>query len=149
MSTKLIDKIGRYLIRLIISSFAVAITAWLLGGVHIGEPRYLNALMVAFVLSLLNSFIKPALVFFSIPVTIFSFGFFLLVINAGIILLASNIVDGFKVDGFWWALAFSIILSFVTAILDAIGNTKVRRIDHTENYTRTDKENDDLNNQEF
>jgi putative membrane protein len=149
MSTKLIDKIGRYLIRLVISSFAVAITAWLLSGVHIGEPIYLNALMVAFVLSLLNSFIKPILVFFSIPVTIFSFGFFLLVINAGIILLASNIVDGFKVDGFWWALAFSIILSFVTAILDAIGNTKVRRIDHTENYTRTDKENDDLNNQEF
>ena len=149
MSKELTEKIGRYIIRIVISSFAVAITAWLLGGVHIGEPQYLNALMVAFVLSLLNSFIKPALVFFSIPITLFSFGFFLLVINAGIILLASNIVDGFKVDGFWWALAFSIILSIVTAILDAIGNTKVRRINHTENYTRTDEENDDLNNQEF
>lgn len=149
MSSKLIDKIGRYLVRLVISSFAVAITAWLLGGVHIGEPKYINALLVAFVLSLLNSFIKPLLVFFSIPVTIFSFGFFLLAINAGIILLASNIVDGFKVDGFWWALAFSIILSIVTAILDAIGNAKIRRINHTDNYTHIDKENDDLNNQEF
>jgi putative membrane protein len=127
----------------------VAITAWLLGGVHIGEPRYLNALMVAFVLSLLNSFIKPILVYTSIPVTIFSFGFFLLVINAAIILLASNIVDGFKVDGFWWALAFSVILSIVTAILDAIGNAKVHRIDRKDNYTHIDEENDDLNNQVF
>ncbi len=149
MSNDLTGKIGRYIIRIVISSFAVAITAWLLGGVHIGEPKYINALIVAFVLSLLNSFIKPVLVFFSIPVTIFSFGFFLLVINAGIILLASSIVDGFKVDGFWWAVAFSIILSIVTAILDAIGNAKIIRINRQENHTRIDKENDDLNNQEF
>jgi putative membrane protein len=68
------------------------------------------------------------LIFLSIPITVFSLGFFLLVINAIIILLASNIVEGFVVDGFWWALAFSLILSIVTAILDAIGGTKVKKI---------------------
>lgn len=149
MSTELTNKIGKYILKIIISSFAVAITAWLLSGVHIGEPKYLNALMVAIVLSLLNSFIKPVLVFFSIPITIFSFGFFLLVINAIIILLASNIVEGFTVDGFWWAVAFSIIMSIVTAILDAIGKTKIIRVNQNKPYNQVDKENDDLNNQEF
>lgn len=141
MHNQFLNKFGRYLIRLIISSFAVAITAWLLKGVHIGEPQYINALIIALVLSLLNSFIKPVLVFFSIPLTIFSFGLFLLVINAIIILIAGNIVDGFRVDGFWWAIAFSIILSITTSILEGIGKAKIQR-------SKRDP-NDDLNNQEF
>lgn len=128
MNQSFLSKVWQYLIRIIVSSFAVAITAWLLRGVHIGEPQYITALVVAVVLSLLNSFIKPMLIFLSIPITVFSLGFFLLVINAIIILLASNIVEGFVVDGFWWALAFSLILSIVTAILDAIGGTKVKKI---------------------
>lgn len=130
MTRRFIDKAGRYLIKIIISSFAVAISAWLLEGVHIGEPKYITALIVAVVLSMLNSFIKPILVLFSIPITIFTFGLFLLAINAIIILLTSNIVKGFVVDGFWWALAFSLMLSITTALLDAIGNAKIRRIDH-------------------
>jgi putative membrane protein len=128
MNQSFMSKVWQYIIRIIVSSFAVAITAWLLRGVHIGEPQYITALVVAVVLSLLNSFIKPMLIFLSIPITVFSLGFFLLVINAIIILLASNIVEGFVVDGFWWALAFSLILSIVTAILDAIGGTKVKKI---------------------
>ncbi len=141
METTFSQKLGRYLLRIIISSFAVAISAWLLTGVHIGEPQYINALVIAVVLSFLNSFIKPILLFFSIPLTIFSFGLFLLVINAVIILLAGNIVDEFKVDGFWWAIAFSLILSLTTSILESIGKAKVIRIKRDEN--------DDLNNQEF
>lgn len=141
MEKTFLQKLGKNIIRLIISSFAVAITAWLLNGVHIGEPQYLNALLIAVTLSLLNSFVKPILVFFSIPITLFSFGLFLLVINAIIILIAGNILEDFKVDGFWWAIAFSIILSITTSILDAIGKTKVHRIKRDEN--------DDLNNQVF
>lgn len=135
------QKLGRYLIQIVISSFAVAIAAWLLSGVHIGEPQYITAIIVAVVLSFLNSFIKPVLLFFSIPLTIFTLGLFLLVINAIIILIAGNIVEEFKVDGFWWAVAFSVILSITTSILEALGNTKVIRVEKDEN--------DDLNNQEF
>ncbi|MDX5421728.1 MAG: phage holin family protein, partial [Hymenobacteraceae bacterium] len=51
---------------------------------------------------------------------ILTLGLFLLVINALIILLASAIVPGFTVDGFWWALLFSLVLSIITAILDAL-----------------------------
>jgi len=56
----------------------------------------------------------------TIPVTILSFGLFLLVINALMILLAARLVEGFHVNGFWWALLFSFILSIVTSVLDGV-----------------------------
>jgi putative membrane protein len=54
----------------------------------------------------------------SLPITFFTLGLFLLVINALIILFADKLVDGFKVDGFWTALWFSLVLSLVSSLLD-------------------------------
>ncbi|OYX82997.1 MAG: hypothetical protein B7Y83_12965 [Flavobacteriales bacterium 32-34-25] len=67
--------------------------------------------MVAVVLGLLNIFVKPILVLFTLPITFFTLGLFLLVINGLIIILCDNIVGGFDVDNFFTALLFSIILS--------------------------------------
>ena len=67
------------------------------------------AVIVALVLSLLNFLVKPLLVILTLPVTIITFGLFLLVINALIILMAGGLVSGFAVDGFWWALLFSLL----------------------------------------
>jgi putative membrane protein len=120
-----IQKIGFYLIKLVISSFAVYITGWLLPNVEIGHPAYLNSLLIAFVLLVLNKYLKPVLIILTIPVTLFTFGFFLLIINAVIILLSSEFVDSFVVDGFWTALFFSIILSIVTSLLESIGRIKI------------------------
>lgn len=103
-------------INIIISSFAILVSAYLLPGVRL--ENYFIALLVAGVLTFLNHFIKPLLVFFTIPITIFTFGFFLLVINAIIILLTDYIVDGFEVSGFWWALIFSLVTSFTTFIFE-------------------------------
>jgi putative membrane protein len=61
--------------------------------------------------------VKPILVILTLPVTIITFGLFLLVINAAIILLASKLIDGFYVNGIWWALLFSLLLSFLQSIL--------------------------------
>lgn len=108
----------RFLTRLVVSSLAVTFASFLLPGVHIDDA--LTAVIVAFVLSLLNGFIKPVLVLLTIPVTLFSFGLFLLVINALIILLADRIVSGFSVDGFWTALFFSVLLSLITSLLEAL-----------------------------
>lgn len=127
METKKRNKITSYIFKIIISSFAVLITAWLLPGVSIGEPRYINSLLIALVLSFLNSFLKPVLILLTIKVTFYTFGLFLLVINAIIILLAGHFIEGFEVKGFLPAIAFSIILSIVTAILDAFGKIKVVR----------------------
>lgn len=110
----------RFLIQLIISTLAVLITSFLLPGVAIQDNNVFTALIVAAVLAFLNAVVKPIMIVLTIPVTIFTFGFFLLVINALMIILASKLVDGFRVDGFWWALLFSFILSIITSILDNI-----------------------------
>jgi putative membrane protein len=110
----------KFIIQLIISTLAVLISSYLLPGVSIENNSFLTALVVASVLAFLNTVVKPIMVLFTIPVTIFTFGFFLLVINAFMILLAAKLVEGFKVDGFWSALFFSLILSLVTSILESI-----------------------------
>lgn len=73
--------------------------------------------MVAIVLALLNFTVKPILILFTLPVTILTLGFFLLVINAIIILLADTFVSGFNVNGFWVAMLFSIILAVTQSLL--------------------------------
>lgn len=106
-------------IKIIISSLAVFLTAYLLPGVTVDS--YVTAIWVAIVLALLNGFLKPLLIIFTIPVTVVTLGLFLLVINAAIILLADNFVDGFFVSGFWWALLFSVVLSVVTSLMESLG----------------------------
>ncbi|MFO7259440.1 MAG: phage holin family protein [Bacteroidota bacterium] len=102
-------------VRFLLSGLAVLLTAYLLPGVHVENYGY--ALLVALLLSLANMFIKPILVILTIPVTILTFGLFLLVINVLIVLLVDAIVpSGFEVDGFWWGLAFSLILAIFNSL---------------------------------
>lgn len=118
----------KFIVKLVVSTLAVLITAMLLPGVEIADNSFLTALGVAVVLAFLNAIVKPILVLLTIPVTIFSFGLFILVINAVLILWASKIVNGFYVESFWKALLFSLILSAVTWILEAFqGNDDKRR----------------------
>lgn len=108
-----------FIIKLFLNAIAVVITAYILPGVHLESFWY--AILLAAVLSLLNVSIKPILIVLTIPATIFSLGLFLLVINAFIILIADWIItDGFNVDGFWWALLFSIVLSVINSIFDRL-----------------------------
>ncbi len=99
---------------MLLSALAVVILANLLGGVQVDS--FMTALIVAVVLSLLNLIVKPVLVIFTLPVTILTFGLFLLVINALIILLADQLITGFSVANIWWALLFSLLLSFLQSI---------------------------------
>ena len=118
-----------FITKLLISTIAVMITAYFLDGVTIGDnqfyhngPPELNkfttALLVAVVLAFLNTIVKPILTVLSLPITFFTLGLFLLVINALIILFADKLVVGFKVDGFWTALWFSIVLWIVNGLLE-------------------------------
>jgi putative membrane protein len=111
-----------FLTRLIVSSLAVLVTAYILPGVEV--TSVFTAIMVAAVLSLLNAIVKPILVILTIPITVLTLGLFLLVINAAMILLAGDIVSGFRVDGFWTALFFSIILSVVNSVFHGLARDK-------------------------
>lgn len=106
------------IINWVISAIAIIITGYLLPGVHISG--FGTALVTAVVLGIINAFIKPVLILLTLPVNILTLGLFTFVINALIILLVSNLVSGFKVDGFWWALLFSIILSIVNSVFQKI-----------------------------
>lgn len=105
------------ILRFLLSGIAVLLTSYLLeSGVHL--KNFGQALLVALVLSIANVIVKPLLIIFTIPITIISLGLFLLVINAIIILIVDYFVPGFTVDGFWWALAFSLILSIFNSMID-------------------------------
>ena len=103
------------LLRILLTALAVVVLAELLPGVSV--TSYLVAILVAVVLGLLNFLVKPLLILLTLPVTLVTFGLFLLIINALIILMADGLVAGFSVDGIWWALAFSLLLSLFQAIL--------------------------------
>jgi putative membrane protein len=103
------------IIRLLITSGLVLLLSYLLPG--IGVKSFSTAIVVAIILGLLNTFLKPVLVFFTLPVTVITLGLFLLVINAVIVLLCEKIVDGFSVSSFWTALLFSVLLSISQSIV--------------------------------
>ncbi len=110
----------KFILQLIISTLAVLISSYILPGVSIDGNSIIIALQVAAVLAFLNTVVKPIMIILTIPVTIFSFGLFLLVINALMILLVAKLVNGFHISGFWVALVFSLILSIITAVLEGI-----------------------------
>ncbi len=106
------------LIRILITAGLVMLIANFLPGVKVDS--FVQSIYVAIILGLLNLFIKPIIILFTLPVTILTLGLFLLVINAIIVLLCSNIVGGFHVESFWTALFFSIILSVLQSIVSKL-----------------------------
>lgn len=107
----------KWITKTLLSALAVFFISWLLPGVSI-EESYLYAIIVALVISVLNTFVKPILVVLTLPATILSLGLFMWVINAGIIMIADYFLDGFGVDSFWWALLFSALLSIINSFLN-------------------------------
>ena len=107
----------KFIIQILISTIAILVTAWLL---DVKVDNITTAIIVAVVLAFLNAVIKPILIIFTIPITLLTMGFFLLVINALMIMLADKMIDGFRVGGFWKALVFSIVLWIITAIFEGI-----------------------------
>ena len=105
-----------FLVRIFVVAAVSFGLAHLLKGIHVAD--FWTALVFAFMLALLNIFIRPILILFTLPVTFITLGLFLFVVNTLIVLLASKFVSGFSIDGFWWALLFSIILSLVTSTID-------------------------------
>lgn len=105
----------KLLFKILLTAVAVIVLASILPGVEVAN--FTNAIFVAIVLGLLRVTVKPLLILFTLPATIFSLGLFLLVINAVIIMLADYFVDGFAVSGFWVALIFSLLLSIFQSAL--------------------------------
>ncbi|MES2797508.1 MAG: phage holin family protein [Bacteroidota bacterium] len=107
-----------YIIRLLLTAVAVWLGATYIQGVSV--DAYGTAIIVALVLGLLNTFVKPVLKLLSFPITILTLGLFLLVINVVIIYMADYFIEGFAVSGFIAPLIFSFVISIASSILNLI-----------------------------
>lgn len=118
-----------FLLKILISTVNVFALAYILPGVDIVNNNFYTAIVVAVVLALLDAFIKPVLILFTLPATILTLGLFLFVINACIILIDAHFVHGFKIESFWHALLFSVLLSFLNSYVNkrAFGDEKKRK----------------------
>lgn len=107
----------RLLVHLAVSVAAVAIAAYLLPGVAFSS---FTALLVGtVVLGIINVLIRPLVSVVTLPINVITLGLFGLVMNGFFVLLAARLVDGFTVTSFWWALAFSILVTVVHWFLHA------------------------------
>lgn len=106
------------LIRLLITALVAYLLPYVLKGIHF--DGFSTALIFAIVLGVLNLIVTPILKILGLPLTILTLGLFSLVINAAVVLLADQFIDGMTIDGFWWAFIFSIALSILTSLLSGI-----------------------------
>jgi putative membrane protein len=128
----------RFLSWLLTTAVALSMAALLIEGIYFTGPvhgqeelshKLVPLLVVALIFGFITSFVKPILTFFSIPFIVITLGLFLLVINAGLLLLTSWFAEkldiGFVVTGFWPAVGGAIVITVVTWIVDSlIGDTR-------------------------
>ncbi len=107
---------GRFWTKALVMALAIFICSLLFKFVDVSSP--LAAVVAALVISLLNAFLKPLLTLISTPLILMSFGLFQLIINAVIVLLTSHLVKGFHVGGLLDAVLFSIVVTFISFLLD-------------------------------
>lgn len=105
---------------LLVSGLSVFLADYLLTGVKVGN--FIQAVMVGIVLGIVNTFIKPIILLFTLPLNLLTFGLFTFVINALMVLLVSKLVPDFYVANFWWALAFSVVVSLISTFLSGLKN---------------------------
>lgn len=105
----------RYLVSLLTTGMIILLWANILPGIRVHD--YFTALLVAFVMEILNWCVRPFLLLISLPITVFTMGLFLFVINAVILLLTKELVTGFYISGLGSALLLSVCLSFSQSIV--------------------------------
>lgn len=107
-----------FLTRTIILTLAIIIAIRILPGVRIEGGSVAAAILTALVISLLDNFIRPILIFITLPFTVVSLGLFIFIINAIIVEMAAALVPPFQVDSFGYALLFSLIITALNYLLE-------------------------------
>jgi putative membrane protein len=103
------------ILSILLSTIVVFVTAHILPGVHLAG--WGSALVVAIILGILNALIRPILLIITLPINILTLGLFTFVIMGFITWLATLIVPGFKVDNFWWCIAFALVLAILNSLV--------------------------------
>jgi putative membrane protein len=106
-----------FLLHWAITAFALWVASHVFKGIQFSSTSSL--VVSALLLGLANAIVRPLLVFLTLPLTVLTFGLFLLVINALMLLLVARLVEGFKVAGFWTAFWASLFMSVLSIVLGA------------------------------
>lgn len=104
-----------FLLRILITGLVAFALARFLKGIHV--DTFWTAIVFAVILAILNVLVKPILILLTLPLTIVTLGLFLFVVNTLVVLLASKVVDGFRIDNFWWGLLFALLLALITSVI--------------------------------
>lgn len=107
------DYMTRLFFQWILATLSVVVASYVVPGVY---TTIIPAFIFAVVLAVINLLVRPIISIIALPLTFITLGFFALVINAGLVLLAAYIVPGFSIAGFWQAFIFSIILSLINML---------------------------------
>ena len=118
----------RFLVWIVVNVLALGAAALLFDGITVTgadrSERILTLVIVGAIFGAITSFVKPVIALFSLPVIVLTFGLFLLVINAWMLMIVGWIADkadiGFQVDGFWTALLGAIIITLTESFLNAV-----------------------------
>ena len=112
------------LLRWLVLTVAIVIASYLLDGIRVSG--FSSAIFTAAILGILNAFLRPILFIVTLPLTVLTFGLFTFVINAVMLMMASGVIGGFEVDGFWSAVFGSLLISIVSWLLNAFVSERGR-----------------------
>ena len=112
------------LIKWIINSLAILIVTYTVKGIEVAG--HLTAIVAAFVLGIINAFLRPFIILITLPINIFTLGIFTFFINGFLFYMVSKIVKGFVITGFWPALFGSLLFSTISFLLSLSINKEGR-----------------------
>ena len=104
-------------LRWLILTVAIMFASYLMDGIHVSG--FLSAFFAAAILGILNAFFRPILILLTLPINILSLGLFTFLINAMLLKMASGVISGFEVNGFWSAVFGSLVISLVSWLLSS------------------------------
>lgn len=110
------------ILKWVLFALAIMLTAWLIPGIMV--ESFPTALLAAFVMAIINVFIKPFLLIITLPVNILTLGIFTFILNTLLFMLMGYFVPGVEIDGFWSALLGSLMLAFLGGIIYQVPDSK-------------------------
>ena len=110
------------MLRWLILTVSILITSYLIEGIIVSG--FFTAIFAAAVLGILNAFLRPIALILTLPINILSLGLFTFVINAIMLKMASSIIPGFSVNGFWAAVLGAFLVSIISWVLNSFVNEK-------------------------
>ena len=113
----------KFLIKWLINIIALLVVIHVVAGVSIDNMQ--TVFVAALILGLLNAFIRPFILVLTLPITIFTFGFFTLIINGYLFYLATKFISGFVVAGFWSAFWAALLFSIISSLLSFVFTPKI------------------------